>query len=56
MLLTGTRGVLRRFEALGFGLVQVVGLRLDQGDRGCRRWMAKLGRLAMQSGDFAEQF
>ena len=32
------------FEALGFGLVQVVGLRLDQGGRSCRRWMAKLGR------------
>lgn len=52
MLLNWARGVLRRFEALGFGLVQVVGLRLDQGGRSCRRWMAKFGRLAMQPGDF----
>ena len=44
------------FEALGFGLVQVVGLRLDQGDRSCRRWMAKLGRWLCSLGILQNNF
>lgn len=44
------------FEALGFGLVQVVGLRLDQGGRSCRRWMAKLGRWLCSLGILQNNF
>lgn len=56
MLLKWARGVLRGFEALGFGLVQVVGLLLDQGDRSCRRWMAKLGRWLCSLGILQNNF